>query len=278
MNVAGARQAAVPQSPDLYRRAHNTLISEITAVIPVDAVKSIDELTCRVTPSERGDPRTLGLRIKKRIAEYGAEILFAHRPVTGAFRFKTLHMQILPPPPGVPRPPHLSADHPLFLSTQYGAIKRPTCSICAVERTQWSGRGFRMPCFVAQSNSVVPAQSYFGDARAQAGLPIDSFFLSDNLDALITAFVKLDGDRWRRFLRSAAAIYMAGTLWESSITSFFLACVQAIETLVDRAPATPCPTCSKDMGPGPTKLFREFVEKHCLSSEVDQAVVKNCMA
>ena len=59
----------VPQSPDLYRRAHNALISEITAVIPVDAVKSIDELTCRVSPSERGDPRALGLQIKKRIAD-----------------------------------------------------------------------------------------------------------------------------------------------------------------------------------------------------------------
>ena len=74
MNIEEARERCpdiilVPQSPDLYRRAHNTLISEITAVIPVDAVKSIDELTCRVSPSERGDPCALGLRIKKRIAD-----------------------------------------------------------------------------------------------------------------------------------------------------------------------------------------------------------------
>jgi DNA polymerase-4 len=38
----------VPQSPDLYRRAHNALLSEISAVLPIAAVKSIDELTCRV--------------------------------------------------------------------------------------------------------------------------------------------------------------------------------------------------------------------------------------
>jgi DNA polymerase-4 len=74
MNIAEARERCpdiilVPQSPDLYRRAHNTLISEISAVIPVDAVKSIDELTCKVSPSERGDPPALGLRIKKRIAD-----------------------------------------------------------------------------------------------------------------------------------------------------------------------------------------------------------------
>ncbi|MBI4274627.1 MAG: type VI secretion protein ImpB [Rhizobiales bacterium] len=74
MNIAEARERCpdiilVPQSPDLYRRAHNTLLSEISAVIPIDAVKSIDELTCRISPSERGDPCALGLRIKKRVAD-----------------------------------------------------------------------------------------------------------------------------------------------------------------------------------------------------------------
>ena len=74
MNIAEARAMCpdivlVPQSPDLYRRAHNTLLSEISTVIPVDAVKSIDELTCRVSPSDRNDPRALGLRIKRRIAD-----------------------------------------------------------------------------------------------------------------------------------------------------------------------------------------------------------------
>lgn len=74
MPVAEARERCpgiilVPQSPDLYRRAHNALISEISAVIPVDAVKSIDELTCRVAPEDRDDPEPLSSRIKARIAE-----------------------------------------------------------------------------------------------------------------------------------------------------------------------------------------------------------------
>jgi hypothetical protein len=50
-----------------------------------------------------------------RIAEYGAEILFARRPVTGAFRFTSIPMQILPPPPEAPLPPNMSADHPFVL-------------------------------------------------------------------------------------------------------------------------------------------------------------------
>jgi DNA polymerase-4 len=60
----------VPQSPDLYRRAHNTLISEIAAVVPIDAVKSIDELTCRLAPSQRSDPLAVGRMVKERIKKY----------------------------------------------------------------------------------------------------------------------------------------------------------------------------------------------------------------
>lgn len=74
MSIAEARARCpdillVPQSPDLYRRAHNALISEISTVLPVDAVKSIDELTCRVAPADRDEPEALGRRIKARIVE-----------------------------------------------------------------------------------------------------------------------------------------------------------------------------------------------------------------
>ena len=74
MNVADARNLCpdivlVPQSPDLYRRAHNALLSEISAVVPIDAVKSIDELTCKVQPADRADPAELGRRIKRRLRD-----------------------------------------------------------------------------------------------------------------------------------------------------------------------------------------------------------------
>lgn len=60
----------VPQSPDLYRRAHNALLSEIMAASPIDAVKSIDELTCLIAPADRADPQALGRRIKARIRDH----------------------------------------------------------------------------------------------------------------------------------------------------------------------------------------------------------------
>ncbi|MEQ1688501.1 MAG: type VI secretion protein ImpB [Sphingopyxis sp.] len=72
MAVADARRICpdivlVPQSPDLYRRAHNALLSEIESIIPVDAVKSIDELTCRLDEGQRRDPQGLAHGIKNTI-------------------------------------------------------------------------------------------------------------------------------------------------------------------------------------------------------------------
>ena len=75
MTVSDARRLCpgivlVPQKPDLYRRAHNTLLAEIESVIPVDAVKSIDELTCKLDVIQQSDPRTFATMLKSRLASH----------------------------------------------------------------------------------------------------------------------------------------------------------------------------------------------------------------
>lgn len=75
MSIKDARRICpqiilVPQEPDLYRRAHNTLIAEITAVIPIDAIKSIDELTCVLDAPQRANPEGLAAKIKARLVKY----------------------------------------------------------------------------------------------------------------------------------------------------------------------------------------------------------------
>ena len=59
----------VTQRPDLYRRAHNTLINEITCEIPIETVKSIDELCCILDTATIAEPEALAARIKTRIHE-----------------------------------------------------------------------------------------------------------------------------------------------------------------------------------------------------------------
>ncbi|CAI9414963.1 Protein UmuC [Pleomorphomonas sp. T1.2MG-36] len=61
---------AVPQKPDLYRRAHNVLLSEIETIVPIDTAKSIDELTCVLDEDARRDPEALAHRIKAAISDH----------------------------------------------------------------------------------------------------------------------------------------------------------------------------------------------------------------
>ena len=57
----------VTQRPDLFRRAHQALLSEISCEIPIETVKSIDELTCTLDAAAIADPRGLASRINGRI-------------------------------------------------------------------------------------------------------------------------------------------------------------------------------------------------------------------
>jgi DNA polymerase-4 len=57
----------VTQRPDLFRRAHNALLNEIACEIPIETVKSIDELACKLDKTAIADPQGLAARIKTRI-------------------------------------------------------------------------------------------------------------------------------------------------------------------------------------------------------------------
>jgi DNA polymerase-4 len=59
----------VMQRPDLYRRAHQALLNEIGCEIPIETVKSIDELTCTLDTATIAAPQALAARIKQRICE-----------------------------------------------------------------------------------------------------------------------------------------------------------------------------------------------------------------
>ena len=58
----------VPQRPDLFRRAHMTLLNEIEMEVPIGSVKSIDEFYCNLSEAEAACPDDVAKRIKSRIA------------------------------------------------------------------------------------------------------------------------------------------------------------------------------------------------------------------
>jgi DNA polymerase IV len=59
--------ALVMQRPDLFRRAHNALLNEISCEIPIETVKSIDEMSCILDKNASDAPLELALRIKARL-------------------------------------------------------------------------------------------------------------------------------------------------------------------------------------------------------------------
>lgn len=246
----------------------------------------------------------------ERIAEYGVEILFAHRPVAGGFRFGSLPMQILPPPPEGPRPQY-QGDHPFILEYPmrvhrtpglrlkrrynnavkwaqvlngllYGSItwySSPRPREMWVTKTGdiegpsfWAKKAYCFPGCRILTNElseqdallpVVPSAAYFGGprSRAQADLPMDTLLIPDNLDNLVAAFLNLDSARQRQFLRCANSIYIARELWDVSVSSYFIACVQAIETLVGKS--------KKNR----TERVKKFVNEYCLTADIDRSIV-----
>lgn len=60
----------VPQRPDLFRRAHNTLLNEIACVLPIESVKSIDELSCRLDRRSAAHPGDVAQALKQRLERH----------------------------------------------------------------------------------------------------------------------------------------------------------------------------------------------------------------
>ncbi|MEN3930698.1 type VI secretion protein ImpB [Microvirga sp. W0021] len=59
----------VAQSPDLYRRAHNALTMQISSVLPIDVIKSIDELSCRLDSTAIHNPAAVAHEVKKAVSD-----------------------------------------------------------------------------------------------------------------------------------------------------------------------------------------------------------------
>lgn len=68
-----------------------------------------------------------------------------------------------------------------------------------------------------------------------------------------------------RFLRACYWFDRADEVWSTSASLSYLALCNAIEVLLDRAGADPCPTCGKDRAPGPTRRFADLVGTYAAS-------------
>lgn len=107
--------------------------------------------------------------------------------------------------------------------------------------------------------AIIPYQDYYGVDVYRW----DEFVAPDNLDALVGAFANLKPEDRLRFLRACQWVYVAYAHWVTHASSFYIALVAAIESLLPAAPTSEhCSVCGRDKGPGPTQRFQDFVEAH----------------
>jgi len=110
---------------------------------------------------------------------------------------------------------------------------------------------------------VTPAGDYYSPRRVGLEHELD---LPDDLSESFDLFFALPRPQQDQFLRACYWLNQANCV--DSVSLIFLAFIQAIEALA-WAPRseTNCPTCGKPQGPGPTRLFNQFLDKYAPAAE-----------
>jgi hypothetical protein len=106
--------------------------------------------------------------------------------------------------------------------------------------------------------TVSEAEYYSGHAVA-ANLP---FCVPDGLDGDLQRFDSLLPADRDRLLNSGRWRTLANRLFFVSAGTWYLAQVAAIEALLPRVRRHLCPECRQPVGPGPTALFKDFIETY----------------
>jgi len=70
-----------------------------------------------------------------------------------------------------------------------------------------------------------------------------------------------------RFLRACYWLDRSSGSWHVSASLSYLSLVNSIEALVAPGPRDECPHCQQDMSPGPTRRFRDFVDRYAAGAE-----------
>ena len=95
------------------------------------------------------------------------------------------------------------------------------------------------------------------------GVRVEDFTVADTLSETLDRAWALEGIDRSKFLRACSWLQTSLAVSRSSKSSSYMALVTAIEALAGTPKkSTPCRGCGKPTGPGPTKLFSEFIDEY----------------
>jgi hypothetical protein len=140
--------------------------------------------------------------------------------------------------------------------------------------------GLRLPEFVSQAGTFTD----LGDLTPTPLIDTSEFYtrrgispenevidLPDQLESLLDAFFDLPPDEAQRFLHCCFWLNHAKQVGPLARSAAHLAVVQAIEALLpEQEDAGNCETCGRQLGPGPTARFDQFLRDFVPSAEAEQ--------
>jgi hypothetical protein len=107
---------------------------------------------------------------------------------------------------------------------------------------------------------VMSDATYYGRIGVSVG---DTLSLPASFPSQLAAIAGLGPDDRRRLLQAGHWLTAAVDLWGTHMASWYIAQVAAIESLVySRKRGNVCPTCGLERGAGPTRRFKEFLDKY----------------
>lgn len=136
--------------------------------------------------------------------------------------------------------------------------------------TAWVQEGFICPGFQVEANTLsepsgepmeaVPAADYYSEYGYESwrGLQVP-----DILEASIQAYRSLSPANRDRLDRACYWYELKDKLWDLSQSAYYGALVTSVEALLQQPRGHGnCPECGRSLGPGPTRLFQEFLERY----------------
>jgi hypothetical protein len=131
----------------------------------------------------------------------------------------------------------------------------------------WAQDWYSIPGFTAFPSELpqaltpvasVPDAEYYGlgGAPSNWSLRVPAGFAAD-----LGRVDRLDPADRARLMNSARWRMTSNDLWYFSFASWFIAQVAAIEALLPTTVRAKCPSCGRENGPGPTRLFKDFLER-----------------
>jgi hypothetical protein len=112
--------------------------------------------------------------------------------------------------------------------------------------------------------TAVAQNEYYSQPQAMYGA---DFTIPDNLAQTLNRIYNLSDALRSRFFQSARWLSIAYDPWQTHASCRYIATVAAIESLMPTVSGGPkCTECGRDIGPGPTERFRQFLDQHVPST------------